>query len=167
MKLLFTFLFVLSLLCGSSALVVAQEGASPQTDGDAQQSSPPAARDYGALIQEVFAPVTDELNLTKEQEFQIIAIITSTEAKSDPLAQKLDDVGQRLVDATLVDSPDEAAINRLSAQEALLLTQIIAMKTRAKASIYQVLTANQRTLVLHQFRGKNQLDATLGAIGIY
>ena len=167
MKLLFSFLFALSLLCGSTALVVAQEGTSAQTDGDAQKSSLPAARDYGALIQEVFAPVTAELNLTKEQEFQIIAIITSTEAKSDPLVQKLDDVGQRLVDATLVDSPDEAAINQLSAQEAFLLTQIIAMKIRAKASIYQVLTPNQRTLVVHQFRGKNQLDATLGAIGIY
>ena len=167
MKLLYSFLFALSLLCGSTALVVAQEGTSAQTDGDAQKNSLPAARDYGALIQEVFAPVTAELNLTKEQEFQIIAIITSTEAKSDPLLQKLDEVGQSLVDATLVDSPDEAAINQLSVQEAFLLTQVIAMKTRAKASIYQVLTANQRTLVVHQFRRQNQLDATLGAIGIY
>src|SRR5712664_1896860 len=167
MKLLFSFLFALSLLCGSTALVFAQRATSPQTEGDAQKSSPPAARDYGALIQEVFAPVTDELNLTKEQEFQIIAIITNTEAKSDLLLQRLDEVGQRLVDATLVDAPDEEAINQLSAQEAFLLTQIIAMKTRAKASIYQVLTHNQRTLVAHQFRGKNQLDATLGAMGVY
>lgn len=167
MKWWFSFLFALSLWWGSTALLFAQQGRSLQTDGDAQKSSPPAARDYGALIQEVFAPVTDELNLTKEQEFQIVAIITSTEAKSDPLLERLDAVEQRLVDASLVDSADEAAINQLSAQEAFLLTQIIALKTRAKASIYQVLTHNQRTLVAHQFRGKPQRDATLGAIGIY
>ena len=167
MKLLFSLLFVVTLLLGSAGLAVAQDQRPLQPDGDDQKSQLPAARDYGALIQEVFAPVTDQLRLTKEQEFQIIAIITGTEVKSDPLLQKLDDVGQRLVDATLVDTPDEATINRLSAQEASLLTQIIAMKSRAKASIYQVLTPDQRTLVAHQFRGKNQVDATLGAIGIY
>jgi hypothetical protein len=44
---------------------------------------------------------------------------------------------------------------------------MIAMKARAKASIYRLLTPNQRTLVAQQFRGKSQLDGSLGAIGIY
>ena len=167
MKLLFSLLFVVTLLLGSSGPAGAQDRIPVQPDGADQKSPSLPARDYAALIQEVFAPVTDELKLTKEQEFRIIAIITGTEVKSDPLIQKLDDVGQRLVEATLVDTPDEATINRLSAQEAFLLTQIIAMKSRAKASIYHVLTTDQRTLVAHQFGGKNQVDATLGAIGIY
>jgi hypothetical protein len=164
MKLLLSLLFAVSLLAGNTVRTVAQDRRQAQVYGDEQKTAPLAARDYGALVQDVFAPITDELNLTKEQEFQIIAIITETEVNTDPLAQKLDEVDQRLAEATLIDSPSEATINRLSAQEALLLTRMIAMKARAKASIYQVLTANQRTLVSHQFRGKNQMEENLGAI---
>ena len=167
MKLLLSLLFAVSLLAGNTVRTVAQDRPQAQVYGDEQKTAPLAARDYGALVQDVFAPITDELNLTKEQEFQIIAIITETEVNTDPLVQKLDELDQRLAEATLIDSPNEATINRLSAQEALLLTRMIAMKARAKASIYQVLTAKQRTLVSHQFRGKSQMEENLGAIGIY
>ncbi len=81
--------------------------------------------------------------------------------------QKLDELDQRLADASLIDSPDEATIDRLSAAEAVLLSQMIAMKARAKASIYQVLTPDQRTLFSHQFRGNRQMDGNLGAMAIY
>src|ERR1700682_5981156 len=148
MKLLLSLLFVLALLLGSTALAVAQARTPVQPDGD-RKSPALSARDYSALIQEVFAPVTDDLKLTKEQEFRIIAIITGTEVKSDPLLQKLDEVGRRLVEATLVDAPDEATINRLSTQEAFLLTQIIAMKSRAKASISHVLYSSDRDCLCH------------------
>lgn len=159
-------LFAVLLLLGSTVVADAQNGAPVRAYGDQQRPSAPS-RDYAALIQEVFAPITDELNLAKEQEFQIIAIITGTEAKADPLLQQLEQVEQRIVEVTLVDSPDEGTINRLSSQEALILTQIIALKTRAKASIYQVLTPEQRTVVAQVFRGKSPLEETLGAIGIY
>ena len=158
-------LFAVSLLLGSTVVADAQNGAPVRAYGDQQRSSAPS-RDYAALLQEVFAPITDELNLAKEQEFQIIAIITGTEAKADPLLQQLEQVDQRIVEVTLLDSPDEGTINRLSSQEALILTQIIALKTRAKASIYQVLTPEQRTVVSRAFRGKSQLEETLGAIGV-
>jgi len=167
MKLLCSLLFAVSLLVGNTVVAVAQDRPQAQVYGDEQRTSPLVARDYRALVQDVFAPITDELNLTKEQEFQIIAIITGTEVEVDPLVKKLDEVDQWLAEATLIDAPDGATIDRLSAQEALLLTQMIAMKARAKASIYQVLTPDQRTLVSHEFRGKSQVDGNLGAIGIY
>jgi Spy/CpxP family protein refolding chaperone len=167
MKLLFALLFALTLLAGNTVQAVAQDRPQAQVYGDEQRTPPLAARDYEALVQDVFAPITEELHLTKEQEFQIIAIITGTEVRVDSLVQQLDEVDQRLADASLIDSPDEATINRLSAAEALLLTQMIAMKARAKGSIYQLLTPEQRTLFSHQFRGKSQLEGNLGAIVSY
>ena len=74
---------------------------------------------------------------------------------------------QQLAAASLVDSPDEAEISRLSAQEASLLSEMITMKAWAKASIYQLLTASQKALVSHRFRGKSQMDGSLGAISVY
>jgi len=167
MKLFHALLFAITVVVGGAVLVSAQDRPSSQAEDDRQENTPPVERDYEALIKEVFAPVTDQLKLTKEQEFRIVAIITSSEVTSDPLLQKVDEVGRRLADATLVDSPDDTLINELSEQEALLLSQVIAMKSRAKASIFQLLTPAQRTLVSHQFRGKPQLEGTLGAIGIY
>jgi Spy/CpxP family protein refolding chaperone len=167
MKPFASLLFVVSILIGGSVVAVAQAPAQTQSDVDEQSMPSGPARDYGALLQEVFAPITDQLKLTKEQEFQIIAIITSAEVKSDPLVQRLDELDQQLSEGALLDSLDEARIRQLAAEEATLLTQMIAMKVRAKASIYRLLTPNQRTLVAQQFGGKSQLNGSLGAIGIY
>ena len=167
MKVLFSILFAISLLVECAVLGIAQDRSQAQPNANEQKPPQVATRDYRALVQEVFAPITDQLNLTKEQEFQIIAIITTTEVTSDPLVQKLDEVDQELTAAFLIDSPDEATINGLSAQEADLLTHMISMKARAKGSIYQLLTPNQRMLVSHHFLGKNQLEGTLGSISIY
>ena len=167
MKSLFSLLFAVSLLAGSAVLAVAQRRTPAQTNAAEQQDPPFAPRDYSALVQEVFAPITDQLSLTKEQQFQIVAIITGTEVSAEPMVQKIEELDQQLAAASLIDSPDEAEIERLSAQEADLLTQMIAMKALAKASIYQLLTVRQKTLVSHRFRGKSQIDGSLGAISVY
>jgi hypothetical protein len=167
MKVLFSILFAISLLIQCAVLAIAQDRSPAQRNVNQQKPPQVATRDYRALVREVFAPITDQLNLTKEQEFQIIAIITATEVTSDPLAQQLDEVDQRLSAAFLVDSPDEATINGLSAQEAELLTYMISMKARAKGSIYQLLTPNQRMLVSHHFLGKSVMEGSLGSISIY
>ena len=167
MKSLFSLLFAISLLAGCTVMAAAQRRTPAQTDAEEQNSSSFAVRDYSALVQEVFAPITDQLSLTKEQQFQIVAIITSTEVSGEPLVQKLEEVDRQLAAASFIDSPDETEINRLSAQEASLLTQMIVMKARAKASIYQLLTPNQKALVSHQFRGKSQIDGSLGALSVY
>src|SRR6266849_2956460 len=130
MKLSASLLFVVSLLIGGAVVAVAQAPA--QTPSDVDEQSVPAvpAHDYGALLQEVFAPITDQLKLTREQEFQIIAIITSAEVKADPLVQRLDELDQQLSADALLDSLAEAKIRQLSAEEATLLTQMIAIKAR-------------------------------------
>jgi len=167
MKSLFSLLFGVLLLVGSAVLAHAQVQMPAHSDAEELRSSPVPARNYSDLVREVFAPITDQLNLTKEQEFQIIAIITGTETKTEPLVQELDELDERLSQATLIDSPDDATINRLSGQEALLLTQMISMKAKAKVAIYQVLTPVQRAQVSHQFRDKSQVDSRLGSIAIY
>jgi len=132
-----------------------------------EQTNPGSVRDYGALIQGVFAQITDQLNLTKEQEFRIVAIITGTEVKADSLMQELDNLDEQLSQAVLIDSPDEATISQLSSKEGMILTQIVTMKVRANGSIYQLLTPDQRTLVSRQFRAGNQKVGYLGSISIY
>ena len=167
MRFLFSMLFALSLLVECAVLGIAQDRSQAQPNADEQKPPQVAMRDYRALIREVFAPITDQLNLTKEQEFQIIAIITATEVTSDPFVQKLDEVDQQLTAAFLIDLPDEETISGLSAQEASLLTDMISMKARAKASIYHVLTPNQRRFVSHHFLGKSLMEGNLGSISIY
>jgi Spy/CpxP family protein refolding chaperone len=167
MKASFSILFAISLLVECAVLGIAQERSQAPSNGNEQKPPQVAMRDYRALVREVFAPITDQLNLTKDQEFQIIAIITATEVTSDPFVQKLDEVDQQLTAAFLIDSPDEATINGLSAQEAELLTHMISMKAHAKASIFQLLTPDQRMLVSHHFLGKSVMEGSLGSISIY
>jgi Spy/CpxP family protein refolding chaperone len=167
MKSLFLMLAAVSFLAGSTILVAAQNRTTSGTDTGAAQPSQDNVRDYSALIREMFAPISDQLNLTKEQQFQMVAIVSGTEAKSAPLLQNLDVVDQQLAAATLVDMPDEATISRLSAQEAQLLTEMIAMKARAKSAIFRVLTPDQRALVSQSVHTKSQDDGTLGAISVY
>jgi Spy/CpxP family protein refolding chaperone len=164
MKLFLSLLFAASLAFASAAVAVAQISTPAQS---AEQTTPNTVRDYGALIQGVFAPITDQLNLTKEQEFRIVAIITGTEVKADSLMHELDDVDQQLSQAVLIDSPDEATISQLSSKEGMILTQIVTMKVRANGSIYQLLTPDQRALVSRQFRAGNQKVGYLGSISIY
>ena len=164
MKLFLSPIFLISLAFGSAAVAVAQAPTPAQSD---EQTNPGSVRDYGALIQGVFAPITDQLNLTKEQEFRIVAIITGTEVKADSLMQELDDLDQQLSQAVLIDSPDEATINQLSSKEGMILTQIVTMKIRANGSIYQLLTPGQRALVSQQFRAGKPKVGYLGSISIY
>jgi hypothetical protein len=56
-----------------SILALAQR--SSRTEAPAQQTFPDTVScDYGAVIRERFPPITDRLNLTREQELRIIAI---------------------------------------------------------------------------------------------
>jgi len=136
----------------------------PPNADDQQTVRPDNEQDYSALIREVFAPITDELNLTNEQKFKMVAIVTSTVIKADPLMDKLDELDSQIDEAAMADSPDEARIRQLSAQQGELMGQIIAMKARAKASMYRLLTPEQRNLFARQFRASPQADGNPGAI---
>jgi Spy/CpxP family protein refolding chaperone len=167
MKSLFLMLAAVSFLAGSTILGAAQNRTTTRNDTDEAQRSPDAPRDYTALLREMFAPISDQLNLTKEQQFQMVAIVSGTDAKTASLLHQLEVVDQRLAEATIVDVLDEDAINRLSSEEAQLLTEMIVMKVRAKAAIYRVLMPDQRALITQSVHSKSQVDGNLGAISVY
>ena len=75
---------------------------------------------------------------------------------------QLDELDDQINEVTLAYPVDENRIRQISAQEAELLSQVIAMKARAKASIYQVLTPQQRALVMEQSRAKTPAEGQLG-----
>ena len=109
----------------------------------------------------MFAPITASLNLTKEQEFQIIAIITSAQVTADPLKQRFDEIDQELVAASYADPFDEERVRVLSEQEASILSQLIALRVFAKAKIYQILTPEQRRICsCNIFARKSHCNAT-------
>jgi hypothetical protein len=117
-----------------------------------------------ALVSEVFAPITEQLNLTTQQKLKIAAIVTATMLEADPLMEKLDQLDTQLDEAALAEPFDEARIRELSGRQSELMGQIIAMKTRAKARMYQLLDPEQRAMVTRQFGSQIQKEASLGAI---
>jgi hypothetical protein len=164
MKLARTFFFAVSIIIANAAVNAAQVIIRPGVKAEQLTDNQNTERDYAALVEGVFAPITDELNLTYEQKFRIVSIVTGTIFKADPLMTKLDELDDQINQATLVYPVDENRIRQLSAQEAEVMGQIITMKARARASMYQLLTPQQRSRVAAQFRTKPQFEGTLGAI---
>lgn len=158
-------LFFIALVVVAGVVSAAGQVTIPvQRDADQKAVQPNDDRDYDALIREVFAPITDELNLTNEQKFKMVAIVTSTVIRADPLMDQLDELDTQIDAAAMADSFDEARIRQLSARQGELMGQIIAMKAHAKAGMYRLLTPEQRNLFLRQLRAGPQADGNLGAI---
>jgi Spy/CpxP family protein refolding chaperone len=147
---------------GSSAQVIdAKRKPQPEI------SKPDAARDYNELVREVFAPVTDRLNLTNEQKLRIVSIVSGTVLMAEPLFDQLDQLDDQLSTAVLLEVLDEAKIQQLSDREGRVMSQIIGMKARAKAGIYRVLTPDQRALVVNSAAATKQIEGSLGSISNY
>jgi Spy/CpxP family protein refolding chaperone len=116
------------------------------------------------VVEEVFAPITNQLNLTNGQKFRVVSIVTGAIFKSDPLMTQLDELDDQIEEVTLAYPVDENRIRQLSGQEAEVMGQIIAIKAHAKANMYQVLTPQQRAMVVDQWRGKVPAEGRLGSI---
>jgi hypothetical protein len=140
---------------------IADSGAGPQDKGV------PVVKNLSSLINDIFAPVTDKLNLTLEQQFQIIAIVAETEVRAGPLLQSLAATDRQLSELQFAAVPDESRLKEIADQEATILSEFIQMKVRAKAGIYRLLTTEQRAIVVQQFRSNTQLEKNLGSISIY
>jgi Spy/CpxP family protein refolding chaperone len=165
MRLVISVLFVVMILASISSNAVAQQRIVKPSEPDDRASD--TTENYTAMMKQLFAPITASLSLSKEQEFQIIAIISTTQATAEPLIQKFDGIEKELVAASFAEHFDEERVRALSKEQAATLTQLISLKVFAKAKIFQILTADQRKLVSHQFRFKRQTEANLGAISIY
>jgi hypothetical protein len=126
----------------------------------AQDKTEPGVKDFSSLINQVFAPVTDKLNLTQEQQFQIVAIITEAEVRADPLVQSLEVADQQLSELSFSGVPDGNRLKEVCDQEAAILSEIMQLKVRAKAEIIRLLTTEQRAIVAKQFNIKLTLKGT-------
>src|SRR5262245_46558406 len=120
----------------------------------AQEKSEPAVKDFSSLVNQVFAPITDKLNLTQEQQFQIVAIVTETEIRADPLIRSLAVSDQQLTEFSFFGVPDGNRLKEVCDQQAAILSEIMQLKVRAKAEIIRVLTTEQRAIVARQFKIK-------------
>ena len=154
----------IAIIAGSAIVSAAQVVIEIQPKAQEQSSTANDQRDYNALLTEVFAPITDELNLTNEQKLKIAAIITGTILNADPLYDQLDNLDDQLGDVSFLATFDETKIRQLAAEEGQLMARIIAMKTLAKVRMIQVLTPEQRTLVAQRLGSRNPPDGRLGAI---
>jgi hypothetical protein len=152
---------------GNASSTIAQDSRSLGSGGGPQDKGAPAVRDLSSLINDVFAPVTDKLNLTQEQQFQIMAIIIETEVRADPLLQSLTAADRQLSELTFADVLDENRLKKICDYEAAILSELMQMKVRSKAAIYRLLTKEQQAIVAQQFYLKNQLEGHLGSISIY
>lgn len=135
---------------------MAQDPSNVPTDLDSRVSE---TLDYTASVNDLFSPITASLNLTMEQEFQMIAIISGSQVMAEPLMQRFEEVEQQLIEATFAESFDEAKVRQLSEQEAKLLSQLISLRAFAKAKLLQILTPKQRMLVSQHFSTKRQTES--------
>ncbi len=162
----FWFIIVAPLIAIGAGLTFAQPRVESRLQNPQQSETQGIPRDFGSLIDELFAPITDKLELTKEQQFRIIAIITETDVKSDPLVRELANTDGQLTAAGFVEM-NEDRIEDLLSQEGMIITRLIEMKFRAKTTIYQLLTPAQRSLVVREFRVNDHVEGSLGGISIY
>jgi hypothetical protein len=158
LKLLFLALTVIS---ASAVLTAAQ--VNMDRPGVPRSTANIAAEEDNAVIDEIFSPITARLNLSASQKFRIANIATATMIQAEPLFQQLDDLEDQLSQAAFTGQLEESTIKQVSEKQAEVLSQIVAMKARAKMSFYRLLTADQRAVVADQFRSRAG-EGNLGSI---
>jgi len=146
------FIVIATIVVANAALANSQSATRIRPNEPQQTAQSYPDQDADELIRAVFDPITDDLKLTPHQKFRILSIASVTMAQVDPLFQQLDDLEDQLSLVAFSGQLDEAKIKQVSDKQAALLGEIIAMKARAKANFYKVLTAEQRGIVVNQYR---------------
>ena len=152
-----------SIIAASAMLTAAQVIIELKPKAAEQPTASSAEPNPNDLVNDVFSPITDALNLTPDQKSRIASIATATMLKAEPLFQQIDELDDQLSTAAFTGRLDEVTIRELSEKQAALLSQVIAMKARAKASFNKLLTAEQRAMVAEQFRIRT-IENSLGSI---
>jgi len=145
----------------SSAQVVIQS-----TSGNAPQSSQSETEmSDDDIIRMVFDPVTDQLKLTPAQRYRIVTIASSTISSAQALFTQFDEVDLQMSVAAFSGNLDEAKLKELSTRQAALMSDISVTFARAKTHFYNVLTPEQRAIVLAQYRTSDQNLGALSNVG--
>lgn len=87
------------------------------------------------------------LDLSAAQEKKIGEIVRSEREKSAPLREKVAETGKLLWQAETADRFDEAAVRKLAAEQARLMTELTVARARAHSSIHALLTPEQKKAV--------------------
>jgi Spy/CpxP family protein refolding chaperone len=161
MKALKSLFLALTITAAGAGLTAAQ--VTIDRSGVSRQTANVGAEEGNVLIDEIFSPITARLNLSASQKFRIANIATATMIQAEPLFQQLDDLEDQLSEAAFTGRLEESTIKQVSEKQAEVLSQIVAMKARAKLSFYRLLTAEQRAVVADQFRSRAG-EGRLGSI---
>ena len=131
----------------ASGMMFAQAPASP-----AQPQSPAERRQQ--FRGRMFDRMAAQLNLTDDQKQQAHSIMKSARESAQPINQQLKQNRVALHDAVKAGKPD-ADIDQLAATTGSLMGQTIAIRTKAFAKVYALLTPEQRTKA-DQLRGQGR-----------
>lgn len=118
----------------------------------------------GQLLDALFAPITDQLNLTPEQQAQIEAIANAEFVRSEALILRLNEVTAYLDEEQLKETFDEDRVRALAAQGGHVMTEIAVVKLRVKAKVFALLTPEQKALVVQQLRLNRERS---GGVSLY
>lgn len=111
-------------------------------------NQPPAHRNAhqtAARHRTMLQRLTARLNLTSDQQSQVKAILKDSRAQAKDLSAKLKDERSALEAAVKSDSSQE--IDRITQQNAQVNAQIRAVRAKAMAKIYAVLTPDQKAKI--------------------
>jgi Spy/CpxP family protein refolding chaperone len=156
------FFLAVTIIAASAGLAAAQVTLDVKP-GVARQTNNAPAEQNDDIVNEVFSPITERLNLTAGQKFRIANIATATMLQAEPLFEQLDELEDQLSAIAFTGRLEEATIRQFSEKQASLLNEIISMKARAKVSFYRVLTVEQRAIISEQFRSRSA-EGNLGSI---
>jgi hypothetical protein len=134
MKWLLSVLILGVLIVGNASSTICQDSRSANSGGGPQDKGAPAIKDLRSLIREMFAPVTEKLNLTQEQQFQIMAIIIETEVSASPLLQSLAMLDEELSELTFSDVLDENRLKNICDNQAAILSELVQLKVRVEGT---------------------------------
>lgn len=152
LRILALFVFALSLLTTVSA-----QGAEPQSNA-ADDPRP------GELVDSLFSPITDQLNLTPEQRAQIEAIAAPEYARGEALMLRLNRVTAELDEEQSKETFDEDRVRALASQAGQAMAEMTVIKLRVKAKVTALLTPEQRALVEEHLRLNRERD---GGLSLY
>ncbi len=114
-----------------------------QTPAPSNQSQPPAQHRQWNRGQ-MFDRFATKLNLTDDQKAQAKSILQSSRESSQPVVQQLRQSRQALRDAVKA-GKSGSEIDQLSANLGQLTGQMTAIRSKAFAKVYALLTPEQRT----------------------
>ena len=90
--------------------------------------------------------MAEVLDLTDTQKEKVSAILKAEQEKTAPLRQQLAENREKMMQTTLPEKFDEAAVRAIATKQAQIKTEMMVSHARAKSEIHALLTPEQRTL---------------------